>query len=434
VLKPGGLSKGAAVLRTSGLVRQAGIYTVSQFASRAVPFLLLPILTRYLSPADYGILAMFLLSAVLVEPFIGIGLVGAITVKYYDKATVLADYLGTGLLMVAGIAVPAGVAILLLGPVLTELTAVPAPWLALVVPLVVARTIAGSQLSLLRVRELPLQFAVLQNLQSVGVIVLAVVLVVGLGLGWQGRVGAELTTWCALALVCLVLMWRGGWIRFRFSPGYARDLASFGVPLIPHSIGAVLMFQTDRVLLTNLVGVEVTGLYTVAYQLVVVIEIVAVSFNYAYAPWLFRRLTDADDAAKRSIVRYTYVGFGGMVGLAVGAAIVMPWVGELLLDPAFHDSFVFTGWLALGLMFSGMYYLVANYIFYAQRTAWLSLVTISVGLLNIVVTYALITLNGAIGAAQAFALALLLSFLLTWLVSQRVYPMPWLGRLRTAPS
>jgi O-antigen/teichoic acid export membrane protein len=390
-----------------------------------VPFLLLPILTRYLSPADYGILAMFLLATLIVEPFISLGLVGAITVKYYDAATDLARYLGTGLILVGMASIPFVVAILVLGEPLTEVTAVPAPWLVLVVPLVIARTVVGSQLALFRVRELVVRFAALQNLQSASVLVLALLLVVVLGHGWEGRVGAELVTWGVLALACLYVLVRGGWLRFSFSSADARHLARFGVPLIPHTLGAVLILQTDRVMLTNIVGVDQTGLYTVGYQLVLVIEIVAVSFNNAYAPWLFRRLTDADEARKRSLVRYTYGGFVAMALIAASVAILAPWVGGWLLDPSYEGAFVFTGWQALGLMFSGMYYLVTNYIFFAQRTTWLALVTITVALLNIPLTYVLITQNGAVGAAQAFAISLGLSFLLTWIVSQRVYPMPW---------
>ena len=68
-----------------GLVQRAGIYTVSNLAARALPFLLLPVLTRYLTPADYGIVAMFLFSAMVLEPFLTLNLPGALTVKFFDK-------------------------------------------------------------------------------------------------------------------------------------------------------------------------------------------------------------------------------------------------------------------------------------------------------------------------------------------------------------
>jgi Na+-driven multidrug efflux pump len=88
------------------------------------------------------------------------------------------------------------------------------------------------------------------------------------------------------------------------------------------------------------------------------------------------------------------------------------------------------GWLALGFLFSAMYYMVTNYIFYTRRTAWLAGITFLTAAINIPLTYFLILTSGAVGAAQATAISLGLSFLFTWLVSQRVYPMPWLAGLR----
>lgn len=43
----------------SSLFRSAGIYTITQMINSAIPFLLMPVLTRYLTPTDYGIVAMF---------------------------------------------------------------------------------------------------------------------------------------------------------------------------------------------------------------------------------------------------------------------------------------------------------------------------------------------------------------------------------------
>jgi O-antigen/teichoic acid export membrane protein len=276
------------------------------------------------------------------------------------------------------------------------------------------------------VREKAALYGLFQNLQSAALISLALMFVVGLGLAWQGRLAAELLAWSTFAVVSLVWLWRSRQLRFSFDRPYARDLAGFGVPLIPHLLGAILMVQVDRLLLTNLVGVDETGLYTVGYQLALVIELFAVSFNNAYAPWLYRRLTDADDGVKRRLVRFTYVGFAVMLVLALAVATAMPWLAGHLLDPRYAESARFVPWLAVGFLFSGMYYLVANYIFYAQRTGWLAAVTMMTALINIPLTYALIKLNGGLGAAQAMAISFGLSFLLTWVVSQRVYPMPWL--------
>jgi O-antigen/teichoic acid export membrane protein len=393
-----------------------------------MPFLLLPILTRYLTPADYGIVAMFLLVALLVEPFVGLGLSGAITVRYFDGDIELPRYLGTGIVVVTGAAAAALVVLLAFGGLLSDVTDVPAPWLLLVVPLVIARSIGQIPLALLRVREKAAHFGIFQNAQSIGLLTLSILLVVVLGYGWEGRVAAEVVSWLVFATIGLVLMWWRGWVVFAFVKSYASDLLRFGGPLIPHLIGSVIILQVDRLLLTNMAGVDETGLYTVAFQLALVIELIAISFNNAYAPWLYQRLKDADDDAKRRLVRFTYVGFAGLAVLTIATALVMPPLAGLLLDPSYLESGEFVPWIALGFMFSGMYYLVTNYIFYAGRTAWLGLVTAITAVINIGLTYVLIDLNGTVGAGQATAITLAISFGLTWIASQRAYPMPWFGR------
>lgn len=412
------------------LARQATIYTASQIIGKAIPFLLLPILTRYLSPADFGIVAMFLLVAVLVEPLVSVGLPGAITVKYYDKAIDLPAYLGTGVIVVGSVAVVLAVVVFALGELLNRVTDVPQPWLVLAVPLVAARAIWNALLALLRVRERALSFGVFQNLQSAGLLALALVMVVALELGWRGRVAADVVAWVMFSGAGLIWLSRQGWLKVGFRSAYARQLARFGIPLIPHTLGAVLILQTDRFFLTNLVGIEETGLYTVGYQLAVIVELVALSFNNAYTPWLFRKLADVTDEVRDRLVRITYIQFALMTVLALAVAIGMPVIGRLFLDARFAGSGVYVGWFALGFLFSGMYYMVANYIFFAERTGLLALATISTALINIPLTYTLIRLNGGVGAAQGTAIALLLSFLFTWALSARVYSMPWFGRRR----
>ena len=96
---------------------------------------------------------------------------------------------------------------------------------------------------------------------------LVLLLVVVLGGDWQGRLAAELVTWWSFAIAGLIGLWYAGWSKPAFQPSSARDIAAFGVPLIPHVLGSIVIFQAGVLLLTNLVSVEETGLYTVGYQL-----------------------------------------------------------------------------------------------------------------------------------------------------------------------
>ena len=82
----------------SSFIGGARIYLVSNILISIIPFILLPILTRYLSPAEYGKVAMFQTSIGALGAFVGIVFLGAANRKYYDKSldkNDLADFIGS---------------------------------------------------------------------------------------------------------------------------------------------------------------------------------------------------------------------------------------------------------------------------------------------------------------------------------------------------
>lgn len=397
-----------------------------------MPFLLLPILTRYLDPSEYGIVAMFLFVVVLIEPFVALGLNGALSVKYFDRSVDLGAFLGTGFGVVIIAAVVALAVLLGAGPLVVDVTQVPLSWILIAVLVVVARTVVSAGLELLRVQERAAAYGLILNAQSLALVALAIIMVVTLSLGWPGRVAAEVIAWSVFAVAALVFLVRSGSLRVTFEARHARDLLLFGLPLIPHTLGAVVMVQAERGIITNVVGLDATGQYTVAYQLGAVVQLAAAAFNSAYAPWLFRNLSDPDGLPRRDLVRLTYGIGAGLIVLAVLVAVAMPTLAGVLLGAEYAAAGAFIGWLAVGFLFSGLYYLVTNYIFFAQRTAWLALITISVAIGHVVLTYVLVVAQGAIGAAQAMAVSYGVSFVLTWIVSAMVFPMPWLSALRSS--
>jgi len=422
-------------LRSSdALLRQASVYAVSQVGARAIPFLLLPLVTRFLTPSDYGIVTMFALIGSVLDPLVGVNLSGALTVKFFDREIALPSYVGTGLTVAACLAGGAAVIVAIAGPALEGVTQVPQQWLEIAVLMVLARTAINAYLSLLRVREQAVSYGLFVNAQTLTTVVLSIGLIVILGLTWVGRLAAEAVGALVFGLLAIRLLRRAGELTFTPQISYVRDLLAFGVPLIPHALGGILLVQADRILITNLLGVSQTGIYAVGYQLALVVQLFADAFNNAYAPWLFRQLANPEPDLPIRLVRQTYLQIALFGLLAIAVTVVMPFVGQAVLGQSFVESTAFIGWFALAFFFSAAYYMVTNYIFFAQKTKFLSIVTASVAIANVPVTYVLIRLNGAVGAAQALALSYAMFFALTWAVSYRVYPLPWLSALRAHPK
>jgi O-antigen/teichoic acid export membrane protein len=149
------------------------------------------------------------------------------------------------------------------------------------------------------------------------------------------------------------------------------------------------------------------------------------AFNQAYVPWLYRKLNHNNDTTKRKIVTYTYVYFALIFLLALSLGIAAPLILKYLVGKAFRQSAIYVIWIALGSAFQGMYFMVVNYIFYAEKTYLLAIVTFTGAAINVGLNYIFITIYGAIGAAQATSITHLITFLMVWYLANRVLPMPW---------
>lgn len=414
----------ASFLR-SPLLRSTAVYTFSRVINSAIPFLLLPVMTRYLEPGDYGILTMFTLLVGVTTILVGVNLHGAVGVKYFDKDTDLDRYLGTCLVLILGASVVVLAAGRLFMKEISAWTAFPEPWLWMIPVVAVSQSVNLILLTVWQMENRPARFGAFQVLQTLVQFAIAVYLVVFAGKKWEGPVLALVLSTSAFALAGMFLMFSGRRIGFRFGKAEAAHALRFGLPLLPHALGGVLIIQIDRVFITNMVGIGDTGIYSVGFQMAYIVELIAFSFNQAYVPWLFAKLTENRPSEKELIVKYTYIYFGAILFLALAVSLVMPWFLGFFVGKKFAEASRYTFWIAVGFAFSGMYYMVTNYIFFSGRTHIVSWATLASLITNIALNFVLIRWNGAIGAAQASACSFFLLFVSTWYLSARVYKMPW---------
>ena len=78
----------------STLFKTARVYIVSNIVNQSIPFLLIPLLTRYLTPIEYGMVATYQVLVGFVTPITGLSVHGAITRIYYDRTKELSKYVG----------------------------------------------------------------------------------------------------------------------------------------------------------------------------------------------------------------------------------------------------------------------------------------------------------------------------------------------------
>lgn len=418
-----------ALLATLGhkLVRSSAVYAGSGVARNAIPFLLMPVLTRYLSPTDFGIVSTFEVMLAMGLVFVGLNMYGAIGVNFFKfERRELEVYIGNVILIsVVTSVVTLGLALLIVPTLPLDMPASPTRWVPLIVLAALSQVLFSIALTLWQVEQRPIPYAVFQTLQAALNVGLSLLFVVMFSWGWRGRLLAIITASVAFGAISLFIVYRRWCRTLTVKKEYVRDALAFGVPLVPHSLGNWILTGIDRIFLASMVGVAATGVYTVGYQVGMIVGLVATSFNQAWSPFLFQKLTEDRARSKVRIVRFTYIYFVAITAFALILSLAAPWFLAIFVGSEFRSAYQYVAWIALGYAANGMYLMVAHYIFYAKKTHLLAAVTFFAAIVNVVLNYVLILANGPIGAAQASAASFFVSFVLTWLLAARVYKMPW---------
>jgi O-antigen/teichoic acid export membrane protein len=410
------------------LFKNSIVYAFSSILSAAVPFLLLPILTRYLSPEQYGQIAMFTVTLAALASVIGFSAHGAANRRFFDEGathTHLARF-NANCLIILLVSTSLVLCVLLFTSVFfASYIGIPVVWIYLGVLCAFCTFILNLRLGQWQIRGKAKVYGVLQVTNSSIALLFSLLFVVFLHLGPDGRVYGIVVTSLLVGLASFYTLISDKLFLFEYNKQDIREALSYGLPLIPHVLGAFLLLSVDRLVINKELGLEMTGIYMVAFSLGSALNIIFSSINNAFSPWLFGQLKENDEERKRNIVKRTYVYFVFLILMSLLAFFVAPSILKLIVGEKFHQAAEILPILIIGQVFVGMYFMVTNYIFYVKKTKYLSYVTISSGAINVTLLLVLIPYYGIEGAAFSFLIASFWQFICTWIVSAKLYPMPW---------
>jgi O-antigen/teichoic acid export membrane protein len=391
---------------------------------------MLPVFTRYLRPADYGIVAISQVLISLIVPFAGLTIHGWLVVNYHNKShEEFSKNVMNGIMILFFASIIISLIIYVFAEDISKLASFPIEWLWAVVLIAITQCIIQVTLSLWQIQVQPTKYGFFQIMQSLVNVSLSIWFVVSLGMNWQGRLMAQVITGILFGTTGLLIIWKQNWLTFRIDFSLITSALKFGVPIIPHELAGWVLAATDRLFIIKMVGVAETGIYAVGYQVAMIITLIEMSFNTAWIPWLYKRLSQKNDDDKIKIVKFTYLYVITVIIFSVALSLSAPWFLNIFIGKAFNGSIQFIIWLALGKAIYSMYFMTCNYIFFTKKTVYISLATFSSALIHILTTYLLVKYNGAIGAAQAGIISTLFLVCITWFLAQRVYKMPWLMRI-----
>lgn len=393
------------------------IYGVGGLINRFAGFLLLPVLTAYLSPSEYGISSLLGWITFLVTPIFSLGIGAACAPCYFRENSVaqkentvwtaftLLAITGT---ILSGLGVLFRYEISILG--FQTATHAPLIWMSL---MSTSLSLLAMPLMLyLQFEEKAKLFVFLTAIGTVISVFSTLGFVVLLGRGVRGLVEASLLT--QVANVALFARPAFLSLRFRFTLGLWRELLRLGIPLVPSFAFIFVIQHGNRYILQEYAGLDALGIYTIGFNLGMVLGLLVSAFQSAWLPFFMSFVERREEAVSLfgRVMTYYVLSVGSLSLLFF--IFAKPAV-VLLTQPAYHESYKAVGFASASQFLTGVFYILLPSMYFAGKVKYVSLIQGVSGFLSVVISFLLIRRYGLVGAGLGLVVGTLSMVVLTHL-------------------
>jgi O-antigen/teichoic acid export membrane protein len=405
------------------LATTGAAYTASSVTSKLIAVALLPLYTRYLTPADYGAAEVLITGVIAASIVIRLGIIEALLRFYYQAGekpnevvkTAFASLLWTTTIGLA-LAIPFA------GPLSELLLDHSDPGLMRIAIFGLwVFTMFEFLTALFRIDERAKAYFAFTVANVLVTIPVTVWLVVGEGKGASGLLWGQYGTG-AVFLAGLVIAQRR---RLAAIPDFPlwRRMLRWGLPTMPAELSLYSLNFIDRVLIVRLVGLSDAGLYSLSVKFAQAVNVLVKGFQLAWPPLAYS-IQDDDEARRAYAVIVTW--FVSVTTFVVaGMWLLSRWIVRALAAPEFFDSYKTIGLLSTGVTLYALYLVLVIILGRTGRTEFNFPATGAGTLVNIGLNLALLPSMGIVGAGVSLVASYAVVLVLMYVFTQRLFPVPY---------
>jgi O-antigen/teichoic acid export membrane protein len=410
------------------MLRSGAAYTIASAIPRAVGFLLLPVFTRILSPADYGQLSVALSVNAVASIVFALGFEIAVFRGLYrlenDPRGRVQFLRTTWTFLIYAPLLMATVCTAVLAPVLGSSDVLSATRLTLSLfgaAIFVAATTVP--LVLFRAENRVRDYMSLNLAVAATTTALTLALVVGFRIGVEGWLLAVIVG-NAVGLAFAVR--RIPYARPRpFDWETITRTLRLSLPVVPHFAALWTLQLADRVLVATLLSLTAAGVYSLGSNLALPVYMIVIGFGQAFMPDYAQATRSGGGIGLRRTIS---LQVGVVAALTAVCALLAP-LAVRFLDTSYASAAALVPWLVLGYAFLGLYAIPMNGVTLTHgRTRGLILVSGTGAATNIGMIIALGPRYGveAVAIASAVGYAVLLAAVLVFAKAQdAALEYPW---------
>lgn len=410
------------------LATTGAAYTAASILSKLIAVALLPLYTRYLSPADFGAAEVLFAAVVAASIVIRFGVIEAVLRYYYKAGEDPGAVVSTSFAALFWLSTAAALlALPLAGPISEALLDRPAPGLTrIAIGGLWVLTLHEYLLTLFRLDERARAFFGVTMGNVLAAVALTVALVVGAGEGARGLLLGSYASGGAFVLGLLVVHAR----RLSLLPdrGLLRRMLRFGLPTMPAELSLYMLNFADRIIIVRLAGLAEAGLYALAVKFAQAVNVLVRGFQLAWPPLAYSIRDDGE--ARRAYAAIVSWFVAGCAFVVTGMWLLSRWIARALAAPEFFASYEAVGLISTAVTLYALYMVQVVILGRTGRTELNLPATTAALVTNVGLNLVLVPPLGIAGAGLALVAAYLVVVASMYGFTQRLFRVPYeWGRL-----
>jgi O-antigen/teichoic acid export membrane protein len=405
------------------LATTGAAYTAASVLSKLIAVALLPLYTRYLTPADYGAAEVLFAAVVSASIVIRFGVIEAVLRFYYKAGEDPGRVVATSFAALFWFGTAAAlVALPFAEPISEALLDRSAPELArIAIGGLWVLTLHEFLLTIFRLEERAKAFFLVTIANVLAAIGLTVVLVVGEGEGARGLLLGSYASGAAFVLGLIVAHRKR--ISLRIDRELLRRLLRFGLPTMPAELSLYALNFVDRIIIVRSVGLAEAGLYSLAVKFSQAVNVFVRGFQLAWPPLAYS-IRD-DEEARRTYAAVVTWFLAACSFLVVGMWLFARWIARALAAPEFFDSYEAVGLISTAVTLYALYMVQVVILGRTGRTEFNLPATIAALAVNVALNLILVPPFGIVGAGIALVASYLVVVGAMYGFTQRLFPVPY---------
>ncbi len=389
----------------NNLIKQSFFYFVINLFNTALPFILLPLISRSLSLNGFGDYSLYKVFVAFSIPMVGLALSSAVIRRFYSlKKEVFKEYIFTAIFVVITFTIVWVLIIKLFNNVLNVVLHINN------VNIILFGIFSGSvtalyniPLSVYRVKNNLYRYAVINGVVILLYLFIIIVAFINKKLSLNIIIYGYIFSYIGGWVMGLFFLIKDKLIKAKLIVSHIGDMLKYSIPLALYSMVALVYSLNDRLIINSYLTKSDLAIYAGTSQVAFVLSKVGQSIQLAWTPFVFDQYKKFGIEAKK-VKKYTVIIISFLIFLALLFAFMYPFIYKFFLPEKYSYGLKFYYFFIIASLFQSVYWLYNPTILYLEKNKYLLYTSIISAIISLLMNFYFVQ-KGLFFVAMVYAFA-----------------------------